>query len=1017
MSNDHPSDGHTLPHPAEAEPQPETVVAPPGDGAGDDDPSGRGDTTTFTPPAPGLPAVPGYVVTREVARGGMGVVYAARDPVFDRELAVKVMHPEQNAAQFVVEARVTAGLPHPGIPPVYALGELADGRPFLVMKLIRGRTLADELAGAGRADLPRLLDTFQRVCQTVGFAHACGIVHRDLKPSNIMVGSCGEVLVMDWGLACGVPGAHPPGAGRADGPAPPRFEGTAGGRIKGTPGYMAPEQARGEPVDARADVFALGGILAALLTGAPPFGADTLADAVLRAAQADLGPCFAALDACGADADLLAVARKCLAPGPADRYPTAAAVASAVSAYRTGVEQRWHRAERDRAAAEARAAEALNTRAEAEARIGAERAAAAEQRKRRRAQLAVAAALVLLLAGAGAFGWWRDKQTAERELADERTRAEVQRVEADARAAAAVLAADLLRVEMDARAAAARLAGERDAEARNKAEQARAGVLSGLALATDLRQQFKFKPAAAALVHAADLAASGAPQLRPEVERARRTLALVAALDDIRYRKWAWTAESGRPGMYYMKKAAAEYRQVLADHDLDLTALCPVDAAQRIAASEVRVELVTAVDDWALFEPDAALRDRLLLVARRTDPGPWTDRLRDPAVWTDRPALTRLAADADPAAVTPAALSTLAELMRRQRLNPAPLLAAARAKHPTDFELAFALGQWHVNNRDGLQIGPYEAARTMRPDNTTVLKNLGVALGWRGDWDGHIAAHREAIRLNPQDAMAHNNLCVGLREKGDLDGSLAAGREAVRLDPLFSVAHDSLGTTLALKKDRVAAIEEFRTAVRLDPQFARAFNNLGVALKESKDLDGAIEAYEAAVAADPQYAMAHNNLGVALHIRGDLDGAVREFREAVRINPRYVTAHTSLALVLQDKWDLDGAILAYKGAIKADPGNAQVLNNLGSLYIQLRRYPEAIECARAALEIDPKYAHAHATLGVALGKAGDHSGARAALTQAARLDPPRWGPVLAGLKPLEAAPPPHDAARPKNTPE
>ncbi len=137
-------------------------------------------------PASGLPLVPGYVVLREVARGGMGVVYEAHDPAFEREVAVKVMHVGQDAGRFVIESKVTAQLPHPGVPPVYALGTLDDGRPFLAMKLIEGRTLADELRASGRADLPRLLGAFERICETVGFALARGFIHRDLKPANVM---------------------------------------------------------------------------------------------------------------------------------------------------------------------------------------------------------------------------------------------------------------------------------------------------------------------------------------------------------------------------------------------------------------------------------------------------------------------------------------------------------------------------------------------------------------------------------------------------------------------------------------------------------------------------------------------------------------------------------------------------------------------------------------------------------------------------------------------------------------
>jgi len=132
------------------------------------------------------------------ASGGMGRVLAAHDLSLDRDVALKILLPGANADRFVRESKITGRLPHPGIPPVYALGTLADGSPFLAMKLIAGRTLADELK---TADRPQLLQAFTQVCQAVGLAHSRGVIHRDLKPANVMVGAFGEVQVMDWGLA------------------------------------------------------------------------------------------------------------------------------------------------------------------------------------------------------------------------------------------------------------------------------------------------------------------------------------------------------------------------------------------------------------------------------------------------------------------------------------------------------------------------------------------------------------------------------------------------------------------------------------------------------------------------------------------------------------------------------------------------------------------------------------------------------------------------------------------------
>ncbi len=462
-------------------PQPDAVrhtvtsTPPPPTEAGSEGTQVQRDAPThlFTPDA--LPAVPGYSVSREIARGGMGVVYAAHDPTFDREVAVKVMHPGQDAERFVIESKVTAQLPHPGIPPVYALGVLTDGRPFLAMKLIEGRTLADELKGG---DLPRLLGIFEQICRAVGFAHARGIIHRDLKPANVMVGAFGEVQVMDWGLAKSVGGNE---AGAADTErdvvvTQAEAAATVAGCVKGTPAYMAPEQARGEPVDARADVFALGGILAVTLTGKPPFLGESVIDTVLKAAQAELGECFAQLDACGADAELVAVARRCLAAKAADRYADGQQVAEAVAAYRAGVEARLQQAERDRAvsAAEVR-----------------------EQHKRRRVQLALAGVVVLVAVVSGVVAnrvqQQRDddlrvaeKQRADDQLAAEKRRAD-DRIAAEKRLADDRIAAEEkrltdLRVADKKRAADLRAADE---EAKQKQRQTRAGALADALVTAD----------------------------------------------------------------------------------------------------------------------------------------------------------------------------------------------------------------------------------------------------------------------------------------------------------------------------------------------------------------------------------------------------------------------------------------------------------------------------------------------------------------------------------------------------
>jgi tetratricopeptide (TPR) repeat protein len=312
-----------------------------------------------------LPSIPGYDVSYEIAKGGMGRVLAGTELALEREVAIKVLLPGANAERFVSESKITAKLPHPNIPPIYSLGTLADGSPYLAMKFVRGRTLSAELKSRPNAlhDLPRFVQVFEQICQAVGFAHSQHIVHRDLKPANVMMGAFGEVQVMDWGLAKELRRTEGPAASASlPEEAQQSSDLTMAGAVMGTPAYMAPEQARGEAVDARADVFALGGILCNLLTGQAVHTGHSVSETINKAATGQLAEALERLDRCGADAELVNIARQCLAADRQQRPIDAQTVAKLIGAYRQGVETRLHEAEAERASAKVREAEQLKRR-------------------------------------------------------------------------------------------------------------------------------------------------------------------------------------------------------------------------------------------------------------------------------------------------------------------------------------------------------------------------------------------------------------------------------------------------------------------------------------------------------------------------------------------------------------------------------------------------------------------------------------------------------------------------------
>ncbi len=262
-----------------------------------------------------------YRLVEELGRGGMSVVYLAEDTVLGRRVALKVVatgaaRPE-TPRRLLDEARIIAGLEHPGIVPVHDAGALPDGRMFYAMKRVDGKRL-DELA-AGMT-LPERLRAFQRICEAVAFAHAHGVVHRDLKPENVMVGPFGEVLVMDWGVA------------RILGEAALQ---TDAGAIVGTLAYMAPEQAEGAAgVGAAADVYALGGILHFLLTGRAPFGGEAAARRAREGARVPPEPPRKRNP--DVPRPLEAVVLRAMAGNPADRYASPADVAADVARHLDG---------------------------------------------------------------------------------------------------------------------------------------------------------------------------------------------------------------------------------------------------------------------------------------------------------------------------------------------------------------------------------------------------------------------------------------------------------------------------------------------------------------------------------------------------------------------------------------------------------------------------------------------------------------------------------------------------------
>ncbi len=265
-------------------------------------------------------SMPDFKLGKRLGSGGMGVVYAANQTAFNREVAIKMVKPGRKACvaaadALMAEAVVTGHLEHPNVVPVYDLGVDAEGTLFYAMKEVQGFSWAQLMAEKTQDEN---LDIFLRVADTIAFAHSRGVLHRDLKPHNIMLGEFGEVMVMDWGASCAVCGAVEIGAMSAE------------SSFCGTPAYMPPEMARGDTnrLGVTSDVYLLGAMLYQIVAGHPP---RIEKDPVLCLSLASEN----VIEPVPADGELLRIAQKAMATAPADRFPDVRTLQAAIRDYRS----------------------------------------------------------------------------------------------------------------------------------------------------------------------------------------------------------------------------------------------------------------------------------------------------------------------------------------------------------------------------------------------------------------------------------------------------------------------------------------------------------------------------------------------------------------------------------------------------------------------------------------------------------------------------------------------------------
>jgi predicted Ser/Thr protein kinase len=344
-----------------------------------------------------------YEILSELGRGAMGTVYRAKDPAMDRIVALKtiisvVLASEQGSEfreRFYREARAAGALAHPGIVPVFDVGE-HEGMPFLVMEFVTGRTLADTAKQGERLSLDRVCEIGQKIAEALGYAHQHGVVHRDIKPANILLTSretygIERPKITDFGVAKLAEGQT-----------------TLTGQMVGTPAFMPPEQFTGAPIDRRADIFSLGVVLYWLTTGEQPFPGESMTAVSYKVVHTDPVPPRKLNPSVSAKLD--SVILKCLAKSPEERYQTGEELARELDALRTGDKSKLQNTAHVGAAAEsdpdatligpaprpaAGAVVAMQQPAQAPARVG-----------KRDNRLVLAVVIILVVVAAAVGGWY-----------------------------------------------------------------------------------------------------------------------------------------------------------------------------------------------------------------------------------------------------------------------------------------------------------------------------------------------------------------------------------------------------------------------------------------------------------------------------------------------------------------------------------------------------------------------------------------------------------------------------------
>ncbi len=796
--------------------------------------SSGGSRPAAQPPAE-FPRITGYDVQALLGHGGMGVVYKAWDLRLKRPVAIKMLlvgayaRPEERE-RFFREAEAAAGLRHPNIVPVYDVGD-HEGRPYFTMEFVEGGSLAQQLGG-NPLPVRRAATLVATLAGAVEVAHQGGIIHRDLKPANVLLTAEGTPKVSDFGLARRLEG----GAAL-----------TLSGSAVGTPSYMAPEQAQGKTraIGPALDIYSLGAMLYELLTGQPPFRAETASEMVLLLISQDPVP-PSRLNA-KVPRDIETICMKCLEKDPSRRYATAGELAADLGRFLNG--------------------EPVKARP-----VGAmERSLRWVRRRPSQATLlAGTTVLAISLIGGGSWFLWQRTATVHAVEKELREAARLQQESAWAGAGAALERAVLLLgqggpTELHHRLDRAR----RELQLEPRLEAIHMTRLTLVEGRFNYPAEVRFNNAQADRGYESAFREAGLGKVKEDpASVADRVMAsgirgpLVAALDD-----WAVCAREKDRQEWLLKVARRADEEIWRDRVRDPAAwrnrAALVELAQTAPLAHQPVEFSLAVGERLQASGEDAIG--YLSRVQQEHPNDFWINLTLGNAWRIK----------DPA-----------EGIRyyRAALSARPEAVVVYNNLGVAFIHKYLLQDAFTNFRQAMRIDPKYAP---------ALSNFGLALKAKGTFVEAADYYRDALRIDHKLAPTHYNLGEILAIQGAMDQAIEHYREASEIDPAFAPAEYSLGIALLAKGRFNEAAERDRKARRSASDDVGTHDwNLGLAL------DDALDHYHQSLGFDASWTPADNDLVSISPGQDRLSKVIDHFRQALRSDPELALAHGALGQVL-----------------------------------------------------------------------------------------------------------------------